>query len=182
MNAAPALRDPAPVHCSYHPQVETLLRCSRCGKPICPRCGVRTPVGMRCPDCAGVAKQVLPLGAAGLLRALAFGLAVALPIGLLMGIAPRWDFYLGLVLGFGAAEMVARAVPGRTGPDMQAIAVLAVLAALLLSRFVTAATLGVSLADLDLMRPQVQKALHLRPLPDLVFAAIPLIIAIFRFR
>ena len=42
------------VRCSYHPDTVTRLRCSRCGKPICPRCGVRTPVGLRCPDCAGV--------------------------------------------------------------------------------------------------------------------------------
>ena len=28
------------VPCSYHPEVMTGLRCSRCGKPICPRCGV----------------------------------------------------------------------------------------------------------------------------------------------
>src|SRR5918998_2748126 len=42
-----------PVPCADHPDVETRLRCSRCGKPICSRCGVRTPVGMRCPDCAG---------------------------------------------------------------------------------------------------------------------------------
>ena len=42
------------VRCSYHPDTLTRLRCSRCGKPICPRCGVRTPVGLRCPECAGV--------------------------------------------------------------------------------------------------------------------------------
>ncbi|MCC6705340.1 MAG: hypothetical protein IT334_10720, partial [Thermomicrobiales bacterium] len=30
------------VRCSYHPDTLTRLRCSRCGKPICPRCGVRT--------------------------------------------------------------------------------------------------------------------------------------------
>lgn len=30
----------------------TLLRCSECQSPICPACYVRTPVGLRCPDCA----------------------------------------------------------------------------------------------------------------------------------
>ncbi|MBL8128361.1 MAG: hypothetical protein JNM64_12030 [Chloroflexia bacterium] len=35
------------VPCAEHQEVETRLRCSRCGKPICPRCAVRTPVGMR---------------------------------------------------------------------------------------------------------------------------------------
>jgi len=37
--------------CYRHPTVETGLRCNRCGKPICPKCAHRTPVGFRCPDC-----------------------------------------------------------------------------------------------------------------------------------
>ncbi|MFZ5918284.1 MAG: hypothetical protein ACOYZ7_15180 [Chloroflexota bacterium] len=37
--------------CAYHPNVETGLRCNRCGKPICVRCARRTPVGYRCPEC-----------------------------------------------------------------------------------------------------------------------------------
>jgi len=38
--------------CKRHPQVETNLYCNKCGDPICPRCMVQTPVGMRCPTCA----------------------------------------------------------------------------------------------------------------------------------
>lgn len=41
----------AVITCAYHPTVETLLRCNRCGKPICPRCAVLTEVGYRCPEC-----------------------------------------------------------------------------------------------------------------------------------
>ncbi len=37
--------------CAYHPSVATVLRCNRCGKPICPQCAVLTEVGYRCPDC-----------------------------------------------------------------------------------------------------------------------------------
>lgn len=37
--------------CYRHPEVETALRCNRCGKFICPKCAKRTPVGFRCPDC-----------------------------------------------------------------------------------------------------------------------------------
>ena len=40
------------VKCATHPNVETELACGRCGKPICPRCLVYTPVGARCRDCA----------------------------------------------------------------------------------------------------------------------------------
>ena len=37
--------------CYRHPKIETNLRCNRCGRPICPKCAVRTPVGFRCPEC-----------------------------------------------------------------------------------------------------------------------------------
>jgi len=35
--------------------VGTQLTCAGCGAPICPRCLVRTPVGLKCPDCTGAA-------------------------------------------------------------------------------------------------------------------------------
>lgn len=38
--------------CYRHPDRETGVSCSSCGKPICPDCMTATPVGMRCPDCA----------------------------------------------------------------------------------------------------------------------------------
>jgi len=37
--------------CYRHPGIETSLRCNKCGRPICPKCAKRTPVGFRCPDC-----------------------------------------------------------------------------------------------------------------------------------
>jgi hypothetical protein len=40
-----------PIFCVNHPNVETGLRCNRCGDPICVRCAVRTPVGYRCQRC-----------------------------------------------------------------------------------------------------------------------------------
>ncbi len=44
--------------CYRHPSRETGVSCSNCGKPICPDCMTTTPVGMRCPDCAGRKQQV----------------------------------------------------------------------------------------------------------------------------
>lgn len=37
--------------CARHPSDETRLRCASCDTPICPRCAVEAPIGMRCPDC-----------------------------------------------------------------------------------------------------------------------------------
>jgi membrane associated rhomboid family serine protease len=45
-------RAPLMAVCYRHPDRETGVSCSNCGKPICPDCMTATPVGMRCPDCA----------------------------------------------------------------------------------------------------------------------------------
>ncbi|MFB9332943.1 rhomboid family intramembrane serine protease [Actinoplanes octamycinicus] len=37
--------------CYRHPGTETMLRCSRCEKPICPKCMNDAAVGFQCPDC-----------------------------------------------------------------------------------------------------------------------------------
>src|SRR5215217_4496834 len=47
--------------CYRHPSRETGVSCSNCGKPICPDCMTATPVGMRCPDCAGKRQRVRTL-------------------------------------------------------------------------------------------------------------------------
>lgn len=44
-------------YCATHRNVETGLSCGRCGKFICPRCMIQTPVGSRCNDCARVRKS-----------------------------------------------------------------------------------------------------------------------------
>ena len=44
--------------CYRHPNRETGVSCSSCGRPICPDCMTPTPVGMRCPECARQRTQV----------------------------------------------------------------------------------------------------------------------------
>ncbi len=44
--------------CYRHPDRETGVSCSRCGRPICPDCMTPTSVGMRCPECAGEKTEV----------------------------------------------------------------------------------------------------------------------------
>lgn len=170
------------VPCSCRPSEETFLRCSRCSKPICGPCMVRTPVGMRCPECAGVAMTFGPLSAAGAIRALIFGLIVAIPVGFLWGLIPAWGFYVALLMGFAGAEMVARGAPGRRGPELQAIAVIVMLVGLAVSRAVLASRVGLSMNEILAFDPVYARPLWLRPLPDLVFAAVPMVIAFFRFR
>jgi hypothetical protein len=37
--------------CTFHPKVETQLRCNRCNQPICIKCVTHTPTGYRCHEC-----------------------------------------------------------------------------------------------------------------------------------
>jgi membrane associated rhomboid family serine protease len=53
--------------CYRHPDRETRVSCSSCGRPICPDCMTPTPVGMRCPECMRQRTKVVrnPVGTPG---------------------------------------------------------------------------------------------------------------------
>jgi membrane associated rhomboid family serine protease len=59
--------------CYRHPDRETGVACSNCGRPICPDCMTSTSVGMRCPECAKQ-KTTVTTGTT------AFGRAAAIPV------------------------------------------------------------------------------------------------------
>ncbi len=176
-----ALSTTCAVPCADHPDTETRLRCSRCGKPICPRCAVRTPVGMRCPDCAGT-RAAVKANPAGVLKAAAAGIVVATLAGVGWGVLPDWGFYWALILGFGAVESMAYLLRARQGLDLQLIALAIVGYGMLLSRVVLGLRLGVDVRLINDFSAPLQYALYLRPIPDLLFMLMPLAIAWIRFR
>jgi len=116
------------------------------------------------------------------LTAAAAGLAVATVVGIGWGFFPDWQFYWALLLGFGTVETMVRLLTKRQGLDLQAIAIAIVVFGIVLSRVVLAQRLGVNLAEIETLRPAVQRELYLRPLPDLLFALLPVLIAWVRFR
>jgi len=186
------------VPCSYHPNVMTGLRCSRCGKPICPQCAVRTPVGLRCPDCAGV--RGLPTyrtPATGLLRAAGAGLAVAVGVAILWRFFPTWEFYLCLLLGFGTVESMARLTGNKRGLDLQLLSMGIVTIGLVLSRVLLAQRFGISIGEINALDEQlsqpevlaefgqfasVSDVLQLTIVPSGVYALLAYLIAWVRFR
>ena len=44
-------------HCYRHPDRETGVSCSNCGRPICHECMIPAPVGFRCPECVKRAER-----------------------------------------------------------------------------------------------------------------------------
>jgi len=199
MSQAETAYAPGQVPCSYHPNVRTGLRCSRCGKPICPQCAVRTPVGLRCPDCAGV--RGLPTyrtPASSLLQAAGAGLAVAVGTAVLWRFFPDWQFYLCLLMGFGTAEAIARFSGNKRGADLQILAMAIVTIGLVLSRVLLAQRFGVSFADVNALEERlytpeiasefgrfgasVSDILQLNIVPDVVYMVFVYLIAWVRFR
>ena len=70
------------MYCAKHPNVETNLTCGKCGKPICPKCMVQTPVGIRCYECARL--KTLPTYQVTFLyylRAIGAGIGIAIVLG-----------------------------------------------------------------------------------------------------
>lgn len=53
---------PTTERCYRHPDVETGVRCTRCGRPICPECMIPAPVGHQCPQCVADARREFRAG------------------------------------------------------------------------------------------------------------------------
>jgi hypothetical protein len=49
-------------YCYRHKREPTLLSCGRCDRPVCTKCAIHGPAGIRCPDCARQHIAVRPMG------------------------------------------------------------------------------------------------------------------------
>jgi len=106
-----------PMYCVNHPNVETYLRCNKCGRPICAKCAVLTAVGYRCRDCINAQQQVFYTDFRPVYYLVAA--AVALPLALVAGwLIPSLGWYaiiLGPLAGGGIAEAAHWAIRRRRG-------------------------------------------------------------------
>jgi len=105
------------VYCFYHPNVETGLRCNKCGKPICVKCARRTPVGYRCPDCIR-SQQAVFYSAGGLdyVGVVVVGLVASTIGAAIVGTLGIWfAIFLGPVAGGVISEAARWAARRRRG-------------------------------------------------------------------
>ena len=70
--------------CYRHPNRMTAVSCSECGRPICPDCMNFAPVGIKCPDHAGVSGKTHPQHR----PAARARVTVSRPLNLRRGVAP----------------------------------------------------------------------------------------------
>ncbi len=109
--------------CSYHPDVETELTCTECGKPICPKEMVLTPVGYKCPEDARPAKgQIRVVKPKQLAMSVAAGVVVGVGGAFLVAGIGFGGFLIGIVWGAATAAAVRRASGGHRGGAVGVVA------------------------------------------------------------
>ena len=126
--------------CATHPEVETNLRCGKCGKLICPKCLVQTPVGARCPDCAKLYKlPTYRISTKYYLIAIGTGLGMAIACGAIWGLIESLVgfLYLSLLLapgiGYAIGEVVSLSVNRKRGTRLAVVAGIALVISYLIS-------------------------------------------------
>jgi len=124
------------MRCAIHPNVETTLRCGKCGQPICPKCLVQTPVGARCPKCANVKKlPIFEVPKTFYIRALAAGLGIGAILGAVWYFIFEQshvrfiylDIIIGIAVGYAIGEIISLAVNRKRGRGLQIIAAVSVI-------------------------------------------------------
>lgn len=131
--------------CYWHPEVETGLSCSRCGKRICAQCLVQAPVGIRCRECGRV--QPMPTYD---VRPMNYTRAIAVALALMFFGAPLWVFLdyalltlgaygsvsglLAIAFGYGVGELISLAVNRKRSILLAMIAAFVIVLTYLISR------------------------------------------------
>ena len=116
--------------CSFHPGVETGVRCTECGRYICPKDMVDTPVGYKCPICAKpAASQYRVVKPGQLLRAILAGGAAGIGGGLVLAFVGLLGIFGGLLWGIATAEAARRASGGHREWSVGVVAVVAIVVA-----------------------------------------------------
>ena len=140
--------------CATHPKIETNLKCGKCGKAICPKCLVQTPVGARCPDCAKLYKlPTYRVSGKYYLRAIGAMIGMAIACGVIWWVIMRMVpfFYLSLFLaagvGYAIGEVVSLSVNRKRGIGLAIVAGFGVI----ISYLVTIILPGGSFFALDLL-------------------------------
>jgi len=135
------------LRCATHPNVETGLTCNKCGKPICPKCMVQTPVGARCQSCARLGKlPTFIIAPADYAKAIGVGLVIAFIAGiiwfLILLFVPflgYFNFIIAAGVGFGIGELISRVINRKRGLILKILAAVFMLVAFIIGNQISPA-------------------------------------------
>jgi hypothetical protein len=131
--------------CSFHPGVETGVSCTECGRYICPKDMVETPVGYKCPICAKpAASQYRVVKPGQLVRSIVVGGAAGIGLGVVLAFLP-FGFFSGFIWGIGTAEAARRASGGHREWAVGVVAIVAIVLGGFASMLLTGRIPGLSL-------------------------------------
>ena len=145
-SAGAAAGNPAAT-CYWHPETETGLSCSRCGKNICTNCLVQAPVGIRCRECGRA--QPMPtydVQTPHYVRGVAAAIGLAIAGGVLWAVLDVVALGLGafglissmlaVPFGYATGDIISRSVNRKRNVTLSYIAIVTVIAGFLLSRLI----------------------------------------------
>lgn len=128
------------VYCYYHPKVATSLSCVNCGKPICPRDLIETPVGAKCKECGTPSKKMR--GAtkpSQYALATVYALVAAVVSGLVLREIRAFVRFGGILIVFAVGvfigEAVRKAARGRSDAPLQILAGIGAITALAIAGY-----------------------------------------------
>ncbi|MFI0609793.1 MAG: hypothetical protein ACH37Z_18105 [Anaerolineae bacterium] len=113
---ADASGDPVARACTWHSDRETLISCSRCGRPMCPACSRKHPVGLRCKECARELRSPLyKVSTAQVMGGLAAGTGTAFGAAMVLGFVAAAFCWIGIFLAWGAGFLIGDATSWGAG-------------------------------------------------------------------
>jgi hypothetical protein len=112
------------MNCYRHKNVETAVSCGRCDRPICPKCMISGPAGMRCPECASLRSTALyKIHPARLALTAMAALVVGVIGAYVISSISFFVFLVGPFYGGVVAEVVLRVSGRKRGPVLEAIGI-----------------------------------------------------------
>jgi hypothetical protein len=120
-----------------------MVRCGKCDRPICVRCMIQTPAGMRCRECAQLRRlPQFDVDALLLLRSAAGGLAASVLSWLLLSYVSYLSFFAAIAVGFAVAAAMSPLAKRRTSRPLEVVAVFVVVGGYIIARYARFALLG----------------------------------------
>ncbi len=121
------------MRCATHPDTETDLRCGKCGRPICPECMVRTPVGVRCEECANLKRlPTYEVSAKKYITAVGVGLGTAVATGFIWAFMVKaspfilFTLLISAAIGYAIGELISLVTNRKRGVGLQVIGCISV--------------------------------------------------------